>query len=155
MHRSVHPSRKRKQLAKSERSVVVGGDSGGAGGCAECHVLVWFTAWVGGAGGCNLRRLLPTRVPIPRFPPYHLCLPHLKGWFLPILFSPFVFLTNVAALHGDEERRKSERIMQCGSNRCLIVCVTQLSTSKLHGPSKRWSYLCHNISIRHVQMVHI
>lgn len=155
MHRSVHPSRKRKQLAKSERSVVVGGDSGGCGGLCRvsCPGVVHCVG--GGEGSCNHRRLLPTRVPIPRFPPYHLCLPHLKGWFLPILFSPFVFLTNVAALHGDEEGRKSERIMQCCSNRCLIVCVTQLSTSKLHGPSKRWSYLCHNISIRHVQMVHI
>lgn len=51
-------------------------------------------------GRCGLRRL--PRVPIPWFPPYHLCLPHLKGWLLPILFSPFVFLTNVAALHGDK-----------------------------------------------------
>lgn len=102
----------------------------GAGGCAECHVLVWFTAWVGG-GGCDLHRLLPTRVPIPRFPPYHLSLPHLKGWLLPILFSPFVFLTNVAALHGDEggrgeggEGRGAERIMQCSFNGRLNVCVT-------------------------------
>lgn len=40
-------------------------------------------------------------VPLPLVPPYHLCLPHLKGWFLPLLLSPFVFLTNVAALEGN------------------------------------------------------
>lgn len=36
--------------------------------------------------------------PLPLVPPYHLCLPHLKGWLLPLLLSPFVLLTNVAAL---------------------------------------------------------
>lgn len=38
--------------------------------------------------------------PLPLVPPYHLCLPHLKGWLLPLLISPFVLLTNVAALEG-------------------------------------------------------
>lgn len=39
--------------------------------------------------------------PQPQAPPYHLCLSHLKGWLLAPLLSPFVLLTNVAALQGE------------------------------------------------------
>lgn len=47
-------------------------------------------------------------VSLPLVPPYHLCLSHLKGWLVPLLFSPFVLLTNVAALKGDDTKSGTE-----------------------------------------------
>lgn len=69
-----------------------GSEVGVGGGCAGvCPGVV--VAW--GAASP-----LAPLCPLPLVPPYHLCLPHLKGWLLPLLLSPFVLLTNVAALEG-------------------------------------------------------
>ena len=60
---------------------------------------------VTGAGSCLSA---DSPVPLPLVPPYHLCLSHLKGCLVPFLFSPFVLLTNVAALQGDDTKTGTE-----------------------------------------------
>ena len=82
----------------------------GAGG-SVLGALVVFPHCRGGAWS------LRPPVPCPWFPPYHLCLSHLKGRLLPLLTLPFVLLTNVAALEGEkqklliEENRKEKNKM--------------------------------------------
>lgn len=87
----------------------------------------------------------------PLVPPYHLCLSHLKGWLLPLLLSPFVFLTNVAALEGEEMNWSENKYNFTWSHFVLKVkfdhcCRWQLIQK---------SHLCHNISIRHIEMVNV
>ena len=80
--------RKRKEKCRSNCAVKVGG-------CAECDDVV-----------SRVRSCFAADSPVslPLVPPYHLCLSHLKGWLFPLLFSPFVLLTNVAALKGRRRR---------------------------------------------------
>lgn len=137
VHRSVHNRYRTKREGEIETEKRIR-DTARVIECAGCSGSGRVHSVRGRSCSCSCwLRWLPW--PQPQAPPYHLCLSHLKGWLLAPLLSPFVLLTNVAALHG-EICKVSLHYVYKQRHKILKVTFT--------------TYFCHNISIWHVQMIH-